>query len=143
MYDEPKLIHAGQALDDRGALAFCNDFNLAGVVRFYAITNHRQGFVRAWHGHWHSDTFLWPMSGVWRVVGVLKDGKPGQRLVSHVIDRTAIFHVPAGWYHGHQNLTTKAVLGVFSTATIEQAHDDDHREPWDWIGAEVWETVPR
>lgn len=155
MYDEPQLIHAGQAIDDRGSLTFCNDFDLDGVVRFYAITNHRQGFVRAWHGHRVSSTFLWPLRGTWKVATVgdmgrltaeLDDYVPPEsgwpRPTTHVIDSRSILHIPGGWYHGHQNLTKGAILGVFSTATIDQVRGDDHRLPWDrW--SEVWEERPR
>ena len=41
----------GIAVDDRGQLRFVNDFNFANVKRFYQVENHRQGFIRAWHGH--------------------------------------------------------------------------------------------
>ena len=30
---------------------FVNDFNFENVKRFYQVENHRQGFIRAWHGH--------------------------------------------------------------------------------------------
>lgn len=143
MYDEPKLIHAGQAIDDRGTLLFCNDFDLAGVVRFYCITNHRRGFVRAWHGHQTAGTFLWPISGTWKLAAAEMQAYPDRGCrQTHVIDRTSILHVPGGWYHGHQNLTDDAILGVFSTATIAQVREDDHRLPWDqW--PDTWIEVQR
>jgi len=159
-YDsEPKLINAARSVDDRGVLTFCNEFGLAGVARFYMVRNHRRGFVRAWHGHATSGTFLWPVSGVWKVATVgdidrlvaerdtkLSTATSGERPVQIVeakpqrlvLDQTKILHVPGGWYHGHQSLTDGAILGVFSTATIEQARDDDRRLPWDqWPG--VWD----
>ena len=141
MYDEPKLINAGRALDDRGVLTFCNEFNLQGVVRFYAIQNHRRGLVRAWHGHAASDTFLWPVAGAWTVAAA-RIGTTSPKIDRYTIDESWIYHVPAGWYHGHQSLTDGAILGVFSTATIEQVRTDDVRLPWDrW--PEVWEEVQR
>src|SRR5262245_66287388 len=48
---EPRLIAGGIAVDDRGAVRFVNDFDFAGVKRFYWVTNHRSGLVRAWHAH--------------------------------------------------------------------------------------------
>ena len=154
MYDEPKLIHAGRAIDDRGVLTFCNEFNLQGVVRFYAIQNHRRGIVRAWHGHEKSDTFLWPMSGAWSVAAVRIEGARDftsaaiaiQGYVPSIeritLDALSIYHVPAGWYHGHQSLTDGAILGVFSTATIERVREDDLRLPWDhW--PDTWRETQR
>lgn len=144
MYDEPKIIHAGEALDDRGVLIFCNDFNLAGVVRFYTITNHRRGFVRAWHGHRHSCTWLWPISGIWRVAAnVMPEAMTfATEPQVFVIDSTSILFVPAGWYNGHQNLTKGGVLGVFSTATLEEVTTDDCRLPWNrW--PDVWRERQR
>ena len=151
MYDEPKLIHAGQHLDDRGVLTFCNEFGLAGVKRFYTISNHRREFVRAWHGHARSCTWLWPISGIWRVAanGMSAPdalGAPVMAFVSKpqtfVIDSRSILFVPVGWYNGHQNLTEGSVLGVFSTATMEEVATDDCRLPWDhW--PDVWEEKQR
>jgi len=46
---KPVLMTGGLAADDRGELGFVNDFNFAGVKRFYTVANYRQGFIRAWH----------------------------------------------------------------------------------------------
>ena len=48
---EPRIINGSRFIDDRGQLNFANDFDFAGVKRYYSVTNHRKGFVRAWHGH--------------------------------------------------------------------------------------------
>ena len=45
--DKPHMIPGGIAVDDRGALRFINDFAFEGVKRFYCVTNHRAGTVRA------------------------------------------------------------------------------------------------
>src|SRR5207249_707455 len=47
--EQVRLIEAGVAVDDRGQLAFVNTFGFEGVKRFYAVSNHGSGFVRAWH----------------------------------------------------------------------------------------------
>lgn len=46
-----KFISGGTAIDDRGKLQFINDLSLVGFKRFYLVQNHKQGFIRAWHGH--------------------------------------------------------------------------------------------
>ena len=50
-FTEPTLIDGGLSVDDRGQVAFANGFDFEGVKRFYLVSNHRQGFVRAWHAH--------------------------------------------------------------------------------------------
>ena len=49
--NEPRLISGNIGIDDRGEVGFVNDFDFAEVKRFYTVANHRQGFIRAWHGH--------------------------------------------------------------------------------------------
>ena len=51
--DTPRLIEGGLAVDDRGSVAFVNDFDLAVARRFYVVSNHSAGFVRAWHACAH------------------------------------------------------------------------------------------
>ena len=46
-----KLIDADIAIDDRGELLFCNNFDMSKIKRFYHITNYNNPFIRAWHGH--------------------------------------------------------------------------------------------
>ena len=143
--DAPKIIPAGRALDDRGVLTFCNDFRIEDVRRVYFVENHRQGFVRAWHGHVKCDTFLWPVVGRWKCCAARLTSSAetaGAPLVPYHLDHGSILHVPPGWYHGTQNLTAGAVLAVFSTATIEQVRADDLRLAWDWWPG-VWEERPR
>ncbi len=48
---EPKIIDAAISVDDRGSLTYCNSFYFEGVKRAYMVENHRQGFIRAFHGH--------------------------------------------------------------------------------------------
>ena len=47
----PTLYEGGVGVDNRGEVGYVNDFNFVGVKRFYWVSNHRSGFVRAWHAH--------------------------------------------------------------------------------------------
>src|SRR5439155_12324049 len=49
--EEPRLMVGGSLTDDRGTVAFVNDFDPSTCRRCYVVTNHSAGFVRAWHGH--------------------------------------------------------------------------------------------
>ena len=44
---EPEIIKGGVAVDDRGCVRFVNDFDFKDVKRFYQISNHEKGFIRA------------------------------------------------------------------------------------------------
>jgi dTDP-4-dehydrorhamnose 3,5-epimerase-like enzyme len=141
MYEDPKIINAATAVDDRGRLTFCNDFELHGVKRFYTVTNHRAGFVRAWHGHRLHSTYLWPMAGVW-FASTMDMTAPEVRPLTWTLTRDTILHVPSGWFNGHKNLTS-GVLGVFSTATIGAVQNDDVREDWETNHPDIWDERQR
>ena len=53
-----KLIDADIAIDDRGELLFCNNFDMSKIKRFYHITNYNNPFIRAWHGHKKEDKYI-------------------------------------------------------------------------------------
>ncbi len=58
MSKKVKIINADIAIDGRGELLFCNDFNMSNIKRFYQITNFKNPFVRAWHGHKFEDKYI-------------------------------------------------------------------------------------
>lgn len=144
---EPTLIPGGLAVDDRGGLSFVNDFAFTGVRRFYAITNHRQGFVRAWHGHKKEAKFVHVVAGAAIVAAVKLDDwtnpskdLPVKRFVLSA-DKPAILHIPAGHANGFMSLTEDAKIIFFSTTTLEESQGDDYRfdsRLWD-----CWQVVER
>ena len=58
MSKKVKIINADIAIDGRGELLFCNDFNMSTIKRFYQIKNFKNPFVRAWHGHKFEDKYI-------------------------------------------------------------------------------------
>lgn len=131
--DEPTLFAGGLAVDDRGALSFVNEFDFAGVKRFYVVSNHRRGFVRAWHAHKKEAKFVYVAAGS-VVLGAVKidDWKspsktlPVKRYVLSA-SKPSILHVPAGYANGFMNLTDDARVFFFSTTTMEESQGDDFR----------------
>ena len=69
--NEVRLITGGLAIDDRGQVSFVNDFSFDKVKRFYTVSNHRQGFVRAWHGHKKESKYILVVQGA-ALVGTVK-----------------------------------------------------------------------
>ncbi len=145
--EEPRLIEGGLAVDDRGALAFVNGFDFKGVKRFYVVSNHWAGFVRAWHAHRREAKHVLAVAGH-AVVGAVKIDNweapakdlPVKRYVLSS-EKPAILYIPPGYANGFMTLTADTRLIFFSTATLEESRDDDIRyEARHW---DIWKVVER
>jgi dTDP-4-dehydrorhamnose 3,5-epimerase-like enzyme len=143
--DEPKLIAGNIGIDDRGEVGFVNDFDFAGVKRFYTVCNHRQGFVRAWHAHRREAKYVTAASGAALVGAVPIDDweHPSKDLPVHryvlSAHKPSVLYIPAGYANGFMSLTGDAKLVFFSTSTVDQSKGDDIRFParyWDIWSAE-------
>ena len=136
---EPTLIEGGLAIDDRGELSFVNNFHFEGVKRFYMVSNHKQGFVRAWHGHKKEAKYVMVVAGA-ALIGVVNmddDNANGKYILS--AHKPAILHIPAGNYNGFMTLAPDTKLIFFSTSTLEESRGDDYRLPakhWDFWNIE-------
>jgi dTDP-4-dehydrorhamnose 3,5-epimerase-like enzyme len=136
------LIRGGVAIDDRGEVGFVNDFDFAGVKRFYMVENHRRGFIRAWHGHRREAKYVLVVRGTALVCGVEIDdwATPSRDLEIHrhvLSDKSpAVLFLPPGHANGFMSLTDDAKLLFFSTSTLENSLEDDVRynahywDPW-------------
>ena len=143
----PRLIAGGLAIDDRGSVAFVNDFELGGVKRFYLVTNHRAGFVRAWHAHRREAKYVTVTRGAAVVGAVHIDDwqSPSRDAVVHrhvlAAQKPNLLYIPAGYANGFMSLTEDATLLFFSTATLAESRDDDTRyEAQRWP---IWDVEPR
>ena len=143
----PQLFEGGLAVDDRGEVGFVNDFNFAGVKRFYWVTNHRSGFVRAWHAHRREAKYVMVVQGAALIGAVEIDNwetpSPDAKVWQYVLSahKPAVLYIPAGYANGFMSLTDDARLLFFSTATLAESRDDDVRYParyWD-----IWTVVER
>ena len=144
---EPVLYTGDLAADDRGELTFVNDFDFAGVKRFYTVRNHRAGFVRAWHAHRREAKYVTVVSGAALVGAVAIDDwdapsrdAPVKRFVL-AAHRPRVLYVPAGYANGFMSLTADAHVVFFSTSTIEESLTDDVRyDPRHW---DIWTVEER
>ncbi len=142
--EEIKIIKGGIAVDDRGSLRFVNDFKFANVKRFYQVENHRQGFIRAFHGHLLEGKYVYVASGSALVAAVplvrsddmnvpggdyyIKE-KPKKFVLSAKIP--GILYIPPGYANGFKNLEDNTIIIFFSTTTLEESKGDDIRFPYD------------
>lgn len=143
----PRLIEGGLAVDDRGAVGFVNDFDFAGVKRFYTVTNHKPGFVRAWHAHRHEAKYVTVLRGS-AIVGVVKiddweNPSKDSKVYRYVLSshKPSVVYIPAGYANGFMSLTEDTLLIFFSTATIEESRGDDVR--YDARYWDIWNVVER
>jgi len=137
-----RLIRGGLATDDRGEVGFVNEFDFAGVKRFYMVSNHRQGFIRAWHAHRKEGKYVLVVKGAALVCGVKIDNwdQPSKDLQVHrhvLSERSpSALYLPPGYANGFMSLTDDAKLLFFSTTTLEDSLGDDIRydarywDPW-------------
>lgn len=147
MNPQPRLIDGGLNVDDRGETAFVNGFSFEGVKRFYMVSNHKPGFVRAWHAHKQAGKYVLVVQGAALIGAVAIDNweSPAKDAQVHRFvlsaNKPAVLYIPAGYANGAMTLTENTKIIYFATDTLEEAKQDDYRYParyWD-----IWHTEER
>jgi len=149
MDEEPKIINGGMAVDDRGNLKFCNEFDFKGIKRFYQVENLNTDIIRGFHGHLQESKWVWVSKGTIKIVtvqinqntwGLDKDSKKTFILSSK---KPSILHIPKGYAHGFKCLEKGTTIIFFSNKFLGESKDDDYRFKWDTLGTEIWECENR
>ena len=141
------LMEGGLAVDDRGEVAFVNGFHFEGVKRFYLVSNHRAGFVRAWHAHRREAKYVMVVQGAAIVAAVAIDDweHPSRDAQVHryvlSAQKPAVLYIPAGYANGFMSLTADTKLMFFSTSTLEESRGDDVR--YDARYWDAWQVIER
>jgi len=139
----PTVLNGGQSIDDRGTVSFFNEIDLTIWKRFYVVSNHQVGFVRAWHGHKHECKMVIPLGGTSLVASVKIDNwdnpetdiSPDKFVLSSNSPRSLF--IPSGYANGFKTLTSDAKLLFLSSSTLEESSADDFRfesglwNPWE------------
>jgi dTDP-4-dehydrorhamnose 3,5-epimerase-like enzyme len=147
MINEPKLYAGNIGIDDRGEVGFVNEFDFAGVKRFYSVTNHRQGFVRAWHGHKREAKYVTVVQGAALIGAVAVDDWMAPNAAAPVsqyvlsAQKPSVLFIPAGYANGFMSLTEDAKLMFFSTSTLDESKGDDVR--FDSRHWNIWDVEER
>ena len=125
-----KIMNGGIAVDDRGEVRFINEFNFKNVKRFYHVSNHRRGFIRAWHGHKKEGKYVYVSSGS-ALIGVvnMKTNEISKFVLSSKSPK--ILWIPPGNYNGFKSLEENTSILFFSTSTLDESLDDDIRKEFD------------
>jgi len=143
----PRLIEGGLSVDDRGSVGFVNEFWFEGVKRFYIVTNHRVGFVRAWHAHKREAKYVMALTGAAVVATAEIDdwNSPSRDLPVHryvlSAEKPALLYIPGGFAHGSMNLTVDTKLIFYSTSSLEESLQDDIR--YDAYYWDAWKIIER
>ena len=132
----PTLITGGKSIDDRGTVSFFNEIDLSIWKRFYIVSNHSLGFIRAWHGHKREHKMVIPLEGSSLVAAVKIDDwvKPSiheipEKFILSTDSPKALF-IPKGFANGFKTLTPDAKLLFLSSFTLEESSADDYRFDW-------------
>lgn len=138
MNSKTQVLNGGVFTDDRGRIRFVNDFNFNNVKRFYQVENHRQGYIRAWHGHVNEGKYVYIVKGS-ALVGAIpmndKNAQPEKFIISE--HNPKVLWIPPNYANGFKNLEEDTRIIFFSTSTLEESKGDDIRFPYDqW---NIWE----
>ncbi len=139
------IINGGISVDDRGFVRYVNDFNpeKCGIKRFYHVTNHRSGFIRAWHGHLKESKYVYVSNGS-ALMAVSPISEDGKRILGPVekkilsSTKPSILFIPNCMANGFKTLEDNTSVIFFSTTSIDESAGDDFRFPYDSIDG-VWE----
>jgi dTDP-4-dehydrorhamnose 3,5-epimerase len=127
------IIDGGHFSDNRGTVAFVNDFNLIPVKRFYCITHPNTTIVRAWQGHQIESKWFYCTKGSFEIKVIKIDNwhSPSKNLTIQTYVLTAtqsqVLAVATGCATGIRALEMNASLMVFSDKTLNEAKGDDYR----------------
>ena len=138
--DNAKIINGDIAVDDRGEVRFVNDFDFKNVKRFYHVSNHRRGFIRAWHGHKKEGKYVYVSSGC-ALVGIVN--METKKILKFVLSSKSpkVLWIPPGNYNGFKSLEENTSILFFSTTTLDESLGDDIRKEFDeW---NIWEEEYR
>ena len=131
----PVFIQGGSYIDVRGAMRFCNDFDMSAVKRFYTVSNSVECPVRGWIGHKRETKWFFPIKGTTIIV---VEGFNHEMHESHEksVDEfelnandPKVLKVPPGnWFCIQQS--GDAEVMVFSDCKVGEFDGDDFRRPF-------------
>lgn len=131
--NQPQILSGDFHKDERGILAYNNNFDLAPIKRFYTIEHKDDQVKRAWQGHKREQKWFQVVQGSFLVLVIKPDKwedpsfdlKPTEFILQE--DKNEVLHVPGGFATGFKALEPNSKLLVFSDFTLEESNEDDYR----------------
>jgi dTDP-4-dehydrorhamnose 3,5-epimerase len=131
--EKPEIIEGGLHADDRGSVAFVNNFDLKDIRRFYTITHPDTNVIRAWQGHKKEAKWFFCSKGSFQVLLVKIDNweSPSNdlKVISFQLseNKPRVVAVPPGYANGFKATEPDSTLVVFSDTDLEASKIDDFR----------------
>ena len=131
----PRIIPGAIHTDERGQLSFVNDFTFKDVSRFYLISHPNTEIIRAWQGHKIERKYFYVVSGTFLICAVKIDdwSSPSQNLDVFEFklseEKSQVLVFPEGYANGFRALKANSQLIVFSSLSLSESKNDDHRFP--------------
>ena len=126
-----KVIQGNVYKDERGAVRFVNDFDMAAIKRMYS-TEPKLGIIRAWQGHKKETKWFYVAKGRFVVKTInIQNFDKKEYLLSE--SESEVLEIQCGHYNGFEALQKGSVLMVFSDLGLEDSKSDDFRESLDNI----------
>ena len=131
--EQPTILSGEVHQDERGTLAYNNDFQMKDIKRFYTIEHGSEYINRAWQGHKKEQRWFQAVKGTFLILVVAPDDwenpsfniKPKEYILT--ADKNQMIHIPGGYDTGIKALKPDSKLLVFSDFTIEESLADDYR----------------
>jgi dTDP-4-dehydrorhamnose 3,5-epimerase-like enzyme len=84
---------------------------LKNVKRFYQVENHRQGFIRAWHGHVNEGKYVYVANGT-ALIGVvpLGDDAAVPKKYTLTSEKPQVLWIPPNHANGFKNLEDGTII---------------------------------
>ena len=136
------IILGGNFADNRGEVAFVNDFSFSDIKRFYTITNADEKPLRAWQGHKLDQNNFFCVTGSFQIFYVKVDNweNPSKNLeVKSAILKASesnILVIPPGYANAILSLESNSKLISFCTLSLNDISQDDVR-----FDAKTWKIV--
>lgn len=131
---KPELIVGGSHSDVRGALRFCNDFDMSAVRRFYTIANSTEHPIRGWIGHRKETKWFFPLNGITTIVLEPMDCSRAEtqrrredEFVLDAYEPNVLKVLPGNWFCIKQDGNAEVI--VFSDCKVGEFENDDFRRP--------------
>lgn len=129
------ILKGGIHTDDRGKIAFVNDFNFNSVKRFYTIHQSSTEIIRAWQGHKKEIKWFYVVKGSFRIAKV-KINNWDEPQINSDIEKFTLFEnkpeilmIPEGHANGFKALEPNSILIIYSNLSLKESELDLIRFP--------------
>jgi len=127
-------------LNEKGEFLQIPGFSVRQINRSTQLPNS----IKAWHVHMRQDELWYVPEESHLLVGLwdLRKGSPTRGMTNRmVLGRSThrLLYIPRGVAHGSANVSTSmGVIIYFVNSHFNKENPDEHRIPWDTLGATFW-----